>query len=317
MDQRSRWPVSRPFVFVTVWFLLAGTQLLLNSVRPPMPTTNVHALGILAAITFAMAAVSIACGIMLRNERVLTVLMLAGAVLLTATTWLAASGQGQLMAAFYLVVLALIGALFLARRFLMVVLGATIVGYAVALILNPRLDSPGYAVFAIIVIVLVALSFERLVHSLRHRALHDELTGALNRHGLESSARLAHGLALREGRETTVVEIDLDRFKEYNDAHGHLAGDQLLADVVRDWSGVLRRTDLLSRTGGDEFVLVLPGTTSAEVETLIERMRAANAAEWSVGSTTWSPDLSLPAAIDRADEAMYREKANRRTPPPG
>ena len=107
-----------------------------------------------------------------------------------------------------------------------------------------------------------------LVQHLRDEATHDPLTGALNRRGLQDSAGVVHALDERRHVETTVVEIDLNGFKAYNDTHGHQAGDDLLADVVREWSAVLRRTDLLSRTGGDEFVLVLPATTLDEAAAL-------------------------------------------------
>ncbi|MFN8126990.1 MAG: GGDEF domain-containing protein [Candidatus Nanopelagicales bacterium] len=94
--------------------------------------------------------------------------------------------------------------------------------------------------------------------------MQDPLTGALNRRGLQHSADLVHDLEIRRHLATSIVEIDLDGFKRFNDTNGHHAGDDLLAALVEDWSSVLRGTDILARTGGDEFVLVLPATSHAE-----------------------------------------------------
>ena len=85
------------------------------------------------------------------------------------------------------------------------------------------------------------------------------------------------------------------------DAHGHLAGDALLVALVDDWQSLLRRTDILSRTGGDEFVLVLPGTTRVDAEALVARLRAANPAPsrfaWSASRSTRSGvAASMPLA---------------------
>lgn len=110
-----------------------------------------------------------------------------------------------------------------------------------------------------------------------------------------------------------MVEIDLDGFKAYNDSNGHEAGDRLLESVARDWSGVLRRTDVLARTGGDEFVLVLPATTRPEAEVLMSRLRRANDVAWSAGIVEWLPGEPLPAALQHADEEMYRHKPSPRS----
>lgn len=304
--------MRRPYGLLAGYFALAFLQLLATILRPPLPATNVRWQTVLLLVTAGLLIASLVLGSLLRDDRPVLALVLAGMVLVALATAGAAGGQGQLMAGCYLTLLGLIAALSMEYRALVVVvvLGATM--YLVALVLQPRLDSEFYGFGVAALFAVVALVIGRLVGQLRDRATHDPLTGALNRNGLDAGAGLARDRDMRAGLETTVVEIDLDGFKQFNDEHGHLAGDDRLVGLTGSWRPILRHTDLLARTGGDEFVLILPATDRAEAEVLVTRMREANAAPWSYGAVTWESGESLPQALDRADAAMYAHKPRAR-----
>jgi diguanylate cyclase (GGDEF)-like protein len=136
----------------------------------------------------------------------------------------------------------------------------------------------------------------------------DPLTGLLNRTGLYQAID-AGADELRAPR--AVVVIDLDRFKDVNDREGHLAGDRALAAFAADLVSVVRDGDLAVRSGGDEFTLVLPGASLDDVATILDRLRQRTRTEWSWGAAPWSPAEDFDAALARADQAMYRQKAGR------
>jgi diguanylate cyclase (GGDEF)-like protein len=156
------------------------------------------------------------------------------------------------------------------------------------------------------------LSIASVMRRLDRLAATDPLTGLLNRTGLAAAARREMARAARSGEPLTLLAIDLDDLKAVNDREGHLQGDRLLSSAARAWSSALRGQDALARLGGDEFVVLAPGTSEDQAATLVERLRAAHPARWSVGVRSWQPGEPFDAWLERADRALYEEKARRR-----
>jgi diguanylate cyclase (GGDEF)-like protein len=156
---------------------------------------------------------------------------------------------------------------------------------------------------------------QALMAQLGDLARTDDLTGLPNRRGWRE--RLDHEIAIarRTGRPLAVALVDLDHFKEYNDANGHLAGDRLLLHASAVWQSALRETDVLARWGGDEFGVLLPGCDVKQGRTLIDRMRAAEPdVSFSVGLVVWDRHSTADQILARADRDLYAVKQARGVP---
>ncbi len=167
---------------------------------------------------------------------------------------------------------------------------------------------------AVLNLGLTAMPGERAQTALRHIALRDPLTGALNRAGLT-----AHAPAIA-GVDTAVVAIDVDHFKAINDRHGHAVGDAVLVALATSTMRRASGRDLVVRLGGDEFVVVLAGAGRLSALAFAEELRRTfgtvpNLPAWtaSMGVATVEPgETSLLPAIARADRALYDAKASGR-----
>jgi diguanylate cyclase (GGDEF)-like protein len=151
----------------------------------------------------------------------------------------------------------------------------------------------------------LALAHDRL----KQLSLYDPLTGALNRRAYDEGA----GLEPLGGRFGTALMLDMDNLKMVNDSGGHAAGDELLRRLVETLRRCVRPLDRVYRWGGDEFLLLFPAVLPQEVVPRVrEALRAVPELEASVGAARFSGTEDLPAAIERADRAMYEEKARNR-----
>lgn len=155
-----------------------------------------------------------------------------------------------------------------------------------------------------------------------HQANHDELTGLPNRRLLVEHARRLLSVALRQRRQAALMVLDLDGFKEINDLFGHPYGDALLRRIAQRLSGVLRDYDVVARTGGDEFVVLLPEIEQASVAVIVaEKLIAASSESLDVTGRNVRMHASVGVALfpgdghdfeslmAAADEAMYAAKA--------
>lgn len=166
----------------------------------------------------------------------------------------------------------------------------------------------------------------RVAKELEKLATIDPLTGLANRRAFEDSARAEIERARRYEHELSLILLDVDHFKHVNDTHGHAAGDRLLEHLARTVTSLTRQDlDLVARIGGEEIVLLLPETSLAGAEALAERVRESIAASplvfegrrvpatASFGVSTWhSSEITIEAALRRADEAMYGSKRSGR-----
>jgi diguanylate cyclase (GGDEF)-like protein len=134
----------------------------------------------------------------------------------------------------------------------------------------------------------------------------DALTGLPNRRAWE--ARLARATAT--GQQLTVAILDFDHFKQFNDTHGHPAGDRLLKATAAAWRDQLRTGDILARIGGEEFGLLLPDCGAQTAGDIIQRLRATvtDNRTCSAGLATRLPDEDIESVIARADQALYHAK---------
>ena len=156
---------------------------------------------------------------------------------------------------------------------------------------------------------------------IRNLALYDTLTGLANRSLL--SDRLASALerAGQAGQPLAVLFLDLNRFKEINDTHGHVVGDQVLVKVARRFQAALREEEVLARLAGDEFVVVAERADAAVAERIAQRLLDAMRDPVATHGQTFPVGLSIGIAtfprdgsamddlLKRADIAMYRAKA--------
>jgi len=151
-------------------------------------------------------------------------------------------------------------------------------------------------------------------------ATRDELTGLPNRRHAQDLLALEASRFEREKVPLSLCLFDLDHFKQINDTLGHAAGDEVLRMVARQAQPVLRETDVLTRWGGEEFLLLLPDTHPADAERVVERLRqrlgrADIWREWPELRVTFSGGIaahrdgeSMQETIARADDLLYRAK---------
>ena len=171
----------------------------------------------------------------------------------------------------------------------------------------------------------LVLKNTRLYEEIKELSALDSLTGLLNRRKLSELLDSEVARARRQPCEFSLLIVDIDRFKSLNDAYGHPEGDEIIRMVASALRANCRTTDVVGRFGGDEFMLILPGTDARGAATVAENLHAAVAAidyvardgstiplRVSVGAATY-PDsgVDAEALLWEADASMYRSKRRR------
>lgn len=173
----------------------------------------------------------------------------------------------------------------------------------------------------------VADEFNKMIVQIRRSesalidlAIHDKLTGLLNRHAFDQEIADARSRMLRSGEPFSLLILDLDRFKQINDTYGHAVGDDVLRQASREMTSCLRDFDKVFRLGGEEFAILLPGIAATDAGVVAERIRCAIAAARiraddqeikvtaSIGIAQSSADSEIATVIKAADAAMYQAK---------
>jgi diguanylate cyclase (GGDEF)-like protein len=174
--------------------------------------------------------------------------------------------------------------------------------------------------------IALAISNLKLQQRLLNLSIRDPLTGLFNRRYLEETIEREFSRARREKQPVSVLALDIDHFKRFNDTMGHEAGDSVLVQFAKVMLASIRKDDIACRSGGEEFILLLPQTTA---EMALQRARniceATHAMQnekgkdsfgsvtVSIGVATFPADGDSPKqVIARADKALYEAKNNGR-----
>jgi len=180
------------------------------------------------------------------------------------------------------------------------------------------------AMSCLAIVALAVVVINRYHRTLVRAATRDHVTGAYNRQAFEAMAVDAISFATRSEQPLSVVLFDVDDFKRYNDTHGHNAGDAALREVVRVATTVVRRSDVVGRWGGDEFVLLLPFCDATAAARIAAGLAAAVQTDdpqpagmpagtsISTGVAELRRGDRLADLVARADGDMYRSRRARR-----
>jgi diguanylate cyclase (GGDEF)-like protein len=180
-----------------------------------------------------------------------------------------------------------------------------------------EVDWRGVTTGALVLFLLILARVWTLVRQVQDQSVQlaalahtDALTGIANRRTWDLAVPLALAAAARSGAPVSVAILDLDRFKGFNDRHGHQAGDLLLKEASSAWKALLRTEDLLVRYGGEEFCVLMAGSPAAVAVEVVERLRAATprGQTFSAGVAQWDGAELPEDLLARADAALYEAK---------
>jgi len=161
------------------------------------------------------------------------------------------------------------------------------------------------------------------LHTIEKLSMSDQLTGLPNRRSFEDRSKVEWARACREQSPISILIIDIDKFKDYNDTHGHLQGDVVLQVIARVFTKVLKRpADFIARWGGEEFIVIMPNTNSRGAQEIAEQIRSMaeqtmildqenniSGITVSIGINSKSaPSGKLPDFFNGADTALYDAK---------
>ncbi len=171
-----------------------------------------------------------------------------------------------------------------------------------------------------------SISNMRLLKSHRNMAMRDSLTGLYNRRFLEEAMSAQISFAERYSQPLSLMMIDIDHFKRFNDLYGHKQGDEIMQKVSNILMDTARDSDIVSRYGGEEFVIIMPNTTKEGGISLAEKIRHAietktmlnmngtkEVTTVSIGLSTYPEDAAdITEMMRQVDIALYQSKANGR-----
>ncbi len=174
----------------------------------------------------------------------------------------------------------------------------------------------------LLTVAFLMLATRKLQKILEQRSTHDPLTGVLNRRGFLQCFNRVRARQLRSDAPLSLMAIDLDHFKSINDQHGHAQGDKVLVHVAAVIMRTARQSDVVARFGGEEFVVLLPEAPLPHAQQLAQRIQTSlhdsplpelPACTVSIGIASQQVrGETLDSLLSRADDAMYRAKANGR-----
>ena len=200
-------------------------------------------------------------------------------------------------------------------------IGSLLLGFSISVMLN----SKEQRIFIKSKISEIDEKILRLQASeLLHLSQHDELTNVSNRRTFEEMFTHYYNLACKESTSLSVLFIDIDYFKNYNDFYGHQMGDQVISEIAKTIKSSIRHMDFIARYGGEEFVVLLPETSAqgayavaTNIYRAIDRLMivhekslVSNHVTISLGITVFNgnPKISQDVLIETADKALYRAK---------
>ncbi len=303
----------RSYVAVAVTAIAFGTVgLILGALAPSAPAARMAAASIgIAVILLGVATAWL--GPRIPADWGLDISIGIGGGLVAASTLFMQTAQGQMSEGMLILAICVLAGTIRPKARVIALLTWMLAVYDIAWLLNPRIEGFVDLVMVNAIIAVVTSVVLWMAHRLRMLAHRDPLTGALNRRGLDLIAQDRMAAGMRGASSVTVLVLDLDDFKGFNDRYGHSAGDALLAEVAAAWRRELAPEDLLIRIGGDEFAIIFPAAGQERVEAVVESLRRAHPTSWCFGLAVWNLPESLDAVLASADREMYAAKRRAKT----